>query len=195
MILWRMKKIRINRLAARNSIKTVAYSVCPITFPSACQSAPETHETLNIAKTEFGLCNIDINKTQSLFLEELEANFPNAELIHESFPETISAEDLMLHKMIDSFNQTSILDLYGTAFQLKVWQALLKIPEGQTTTYADIAKAINKPKAIRAVGTAIGKNPISILIPCHRVLRTDGGIGGYAWGIDIKKKLLEFEMI
>ena len=80
--------------------------------------------------------------------------------------------------------------LWGTSFQQDVWAALRQIPAGATTTYRDIAQMIGRPKAMRAVGTAVGANPIAFVIPCHRVLRTDGGIGGYHWGIDIKKKIL-----
>lgn len=86
-----------------------------------------------------------------------------------------------------------VLHLYGTDFQMEVWRALLEIPFGKTSTYSDIAKAINNPRALRAVGTAIGRNPVAILVPCHRVLRSDGGIGGYYWGIEKKKILLEWE--
>ena len=86
-----------------------------------------------------------------------------------------------------------VLHLYGTDFQIEVWKALLEIPFGKTSTYSDIAKAINNPRALRAVGTAIGRNPVAILVPCHRVLRSDGGIGGYYWGIEKKKILLEWE--
>ena len=86
-----------------------------------------------------------------------------------------------------------VLHLYGTDFQIEVWRALLEIPFGKTSTYSDIAKAINNPHALRAVGTAIGRNPVAILVPCHRVLRSDGGIGGYYWGIEKKKILLEWE--
>ena len=81
----------------------------------------------------------------------------------------------------------------GTDFQIKVWNALMKIPCGSTSTYAQIADMIGKPKAVRAVGTAIGKNPIAYLVPCHRVLRTDGGIGGYRWGKELKEKILASE--
>ena len=86
--------------------------------------------------------------------------------------------------------KTFPLDLRGTVFQRQVWQALQDIPEGTTVTYTDIATAVKRPKAVRAVGTAIGKNPVSLRIPCHRVVRRDGGLGGYAWGIERKKQIL-----
>ena len=81
----------------------------------------------------------------------------------------------------------------GTEFQNKIWNTLLTIPYGQTTSYAEIAKKIGNPKAVRAVGSAIGRNPIPVIIPCHRVITSDGKMGGFAWGIDVKKELLKVE--
>jgi methylated-DNA-[protein]-cysteine S-methyltransferase len=81
----------------------------------------------------------------------------------------------------------------GTKFQQKVWAELLKIPYGKTSNYSEIAKKIKNPKAVRAVGTAIGQNPIGIIVPCHRVILKDGKLGGFAWGSEIKKKLLKLE--
>ena len=85
------------------------------------------------------------------------------------------------------------LDVKGTAFQEAVWQALRRIPLGETRTYAQLAAAVGNPGAVRAAGSANGANHVSVLIPCHRVIRTDGSLGGYAWGLDIKQKLLERE--
>jgi methylated-DNA-[protein]-cysteine S-methyltransferase len=86
-------------------------------------------------------------------------------------------------------------NLAGTPFQKQVWQELFKIPFGKTVAYKDIAKKIKNPKAVRAVGSANGKNPVCIIIPCHRVIAADGSIGGYSGGLDIKKKLLRLEHI
>lgn len=83
--------------------------------------------------------------------------------------------------------------LEGTDFQKRVWQELLNIPYGQTRTYKEIARAINNEKATRAVATAIGKNPLMIIIPCHRVIGSDGKLRGYAYGVDVKEKLLSIE--
>lgn len=83
----------------------------------------------------------------------------------------------------------------GSYFQKDVWQAVLEIPQGQASTYGEIARKIGNPKAVRAVGTAVGKNPIAILIPCHRVLPASGKLGNYRWGEEMKKKLLEAEGI
>ena len=85
------------------------------------------------------------------------------------------------------------LDLRGTAFQLKCWQALLEIPYGETRTYADIARAVGCPNGYRAVGLANNRNPIAIVVPCHRVIASDGTLCGYGGGLDLKRKLLELE--
>ncbi|MBK0325862.1 bifunctional helix-turn-helix domain-containing protein/methylated-DNA--[protein]-cysteine S-methyltransferase [Rhodobacteraceae bacterium F11138] len=85
------------------------------------------------------------------------------------------------------------LFLIGAPFQIKVWEALLSIPSGRVTTYSEIAQAIGKPRAVRAVGTAVGRNPISWLIPCHRALRKSGGLGGYHWGLPVKRAMLAYE--
>ncbi len=84
-------------------------------------------------------------------------------------------------------------DLIGAPFQIKVWEALLAVPQGQVTTYSEIAERIGQPKAVRAVGTAVGRNPIAWLIPCHRVLRRDGALGGYHWGLPLKRAMLAWE--
>ncbi len=85
------------------------------------------------------------------------------------------------------------LYLIGAPFQIKVWEALLTIPSGNITTYSEIAGHIGAPKAVRAVGTAVGRNPISWLVPCHRALRKSGGLGGYHWGLPVKRALLAYE--
>ncbi len=85
------------------------------------------------------------------------------------------------------------LHMIGAPFQLKVWEALLTIPSGHVTTYSEIAQAIGNPKAVRAVGTAVGRNPVSWLIPCHRALRKSGALGGYHWGLPVKRAMLAWE--
>lgn len=85
------------------------------------------------------------------------------------------------------------LHMIGAPFQIKVWEALLQIPSGHVTTYSEIAQSIGKPKAVRAVGTAVGRNPVSWLIPCHRALRKSGALGGYHWGLPVKRALLAYE--
>jgi AraC family transcriptional regulator of adaptative response/methylated-DNA-[protein]-cysteine methyltransferase len=85
------------------------------------------------------------------------------------------------------------LAVIGAPFQIKVWEALLAVPAGHVTTYAEIARAVGSPRAVRAVGSAVGRNPVGWLIPCHRALRKDGGLGGYHWGLGVKRAMLAFE--
>ena len=85
------------------------------------------------------------------------------------------------------------LHMIGAPFQIKVWEALLQIPSGQVTTYSEIAQSVGNPRAVRAVGTAVGRNPVSWLIPCHRALRKSGGLGGYHWGLPVKRAMLAWE--
>lgn len=108
---------------------------------------------------------------------------------------SLSQQKSLINKPIswDELKGLPIKFLIGTHFQQQVWQALLEIPLGETRSYGDIAQRIGKPKALRAVGTAIGQNPISILVPCHRVIRSDKTLGGYYWGLECKRKLLKSE--
>lgn len=85
------------------------------------------------------------------------------------------------------------LHLIGAPFQIKVWEALLRIPSGHVTTYSELAQAVGAPRAVRAVGTAVGRNPVSWLIPCHRALRKSGALGGYHWGLTVKRAMLAWE--
>lgn len=101
--------------------------------------------------------------------------------------------DKYLKGEVKDFEIHDKLEITGTAFQKRVWEELIKIPYGETRTYKDIAEKINNPKATRAVGSAIGKNPFFIIIPCHRVIRSDGKMGGFAYGLDVKEKLLDLE--
>jgi AraC family transcriptional regulator, regulatory protein of adaptative response / methylated-DNA-[protein]-cysteine methyltransferase len=93
----------------------------------------------------------------------------------------------------DGTLSTAPLFLIGAPFQIKVWEALLRIPSGHVTTYTEIAGVIGHPQAVRAVGTAVGRNPVSWLIPCHRALRRDGALGGYHWGLPVKRAMLAWE--
>jgi AraC family transcriptional regulator, regulatory protein of adaptative response / methylated-DNA-[protein]-cysteine methyltransferase len=112
------------------------------------------------------------------------------------WPQATYVEDPMaLRPMVDTAfgGKSTALHLIGAPFQIKVWEALLAIPTGHVTTYGDIAWAVGHPAAHRAVGTAVGRNPISFLIPCHRALRRDGGLGGYHWGLTRKRAMLAWE--
>ncbi len=107
------------------------------------------------------------------------------------FKEAVRQLELYFEGKLRRFSLPLILK--GTGFQLKVWNALAKIPYGQTMSYKDVAEKIGSPKAARAVGGAVGKNPIPIIIPCHRVIASDGKLGGFGGGLDVKKKLLDLE--
>lgn len=130
--------------------------------------------------THRGLCYAGFGKTKAVAVQDMRARWPAADYAK------VDLEGMFSDNTVN-------LDLYGTPFQLAVWQALLDIPEGQKTTYADLARQIGKPDAVRAVGNAIGKNPVAVLVPCHRVVRTDGSLGGYAWGVEVKSRLLAAE--
>ena len=100
--------------------------------------------------------------------------------------------DKEFSSILDKTKQVELC-LIGSKFQIQVWKALLKIPTGKVTSYTTLAKYIGKPKAVRTIATAIGKNPLCWLIPCHRVLRANGELGGYHWGLNVKRNMLTYE--
>ncbi|MFC4232100.1 methylated-DNA--[protein]-cysteine S-methyltransferase [Parasediminibacterium paludis] len=144
-----------------------------------------------IAATEKGVCYIAFIEDNAVGFTDLQSHFPKANFIEQKN----ELQEQALH--IFSRNWTDLqeikLHLKGTDFQIKVWEALLKIPMGQLITYGDIANTINSPKASRAVGTAIGSNPVAFLIPCHRVIQATGNIGGYMWGTTRKTAIIGWE--
>ncbi len=144
-----------------------------------------------VASTSKGVCHISFEEDENIALSDLSKRFPRAKY----------------HQMLDKFQRDALLifqddwqqldrirlHLKGTDFQLKVWETLLTIPMGELTTYGSIARIINKPKASRAVGTAIGNNPVAFLIPCHRVIQKSGSLGGYMWGTTRKSAIIGWE--
>ncbi|WP_019615386.1 bifunctional transcriptional activator/DNA repair enzyme AdaA [Psychromonas ossibalaenae] len=150
-----------------------------------------------MAATDKGICSVQFADNESALLSLLRAEFPKAELIisaSQKAPELdIWMEALDQHLSQGAPRPDLPLDMRGTAFQIKVWQFLLSIKEGEVLSYGEVAEQVDNPKAARAVGTACGKNPIGVLIPCHRVLRSDGGLGGYRWGLERKRTLLDKE--
>ncbi len=142
-----------------------------------------------IARTGRGLCFLafrDPDEREEM-LAALQQRWPHARLQEDSQ----GAQQLARQVFSDTARPR--LHLRGTKFQIQVWRALLQVPDGQTTTYGRIAAALGRDGAGRAVGTAVGANPISWLIPCHRVLRADGGLGGYRWGTGRKEIMLAWE--
>ncbi len=143
-----------------------------------------------IGVTEKGICSILIGESEAGLEATLRQEFAEAELERGTVAEYVQP---VLEYLTKQTPLNVPLDLHGTAFQLKVWQALQQIPRGQTRTYGQVAQVIGDPKAVRAVASAIGANPISMVVPCHRVIGSDGKLTGYRWGVDRKKKLLEQE--
>lgn len=144
-----------------------------------------------VASTHKGICYMGFSDDQQSAFLELEERFLAANFIEQM--DEIQENALQIYTQDWSKINKIKLHLKGTDFQLKVWETLLKIPIGNLATYGNIAKAIQKPKASRAVGTAIGKNPIAFLIPCHRVIQATGMIGGYMWGPIRKTAIIGWE--
>lgn len=145
-----------------------------------------------VASTQKGICYLAFADDESKALQDLKNTFPNA--YYKQMADTIQQNALFIFthdwKKLDQVK----LHLKGTQFQLKVWETLLKIPMGQLTSYGNIAKHIQKPNASRAVGSAIGDNPVAFLIPCHRVIQSTGTFGGYHWGSIRKTAMIGWEI-
>lgn len=149
-----------------------------------------------IAKTSKGVCWLGfmMDESEAHCIWRIGQHWPKASLIRDDAAIAPEAAQLMaIWSGQGDAHDKLRLDLYGTNFQLQVWQALLKIPYGETVTYQDIAAGLGRPKSSRAVGNAVGANPISLLIPCHRVIRSTGIIDNYGWGSPRKKVLLAIE--
>ena len=146
-----------------------------------------------IAATERGVCAIDFADEPEQLVNALQDRFPNAELLGDDpeFQNVVAAVIDHVENPQESLDLP--LDIRGTAFQQKVWNALRTIPAGETASYSDIAVKIGKPRAVRAVAQACGANHIAVAIPCHRVVRTDGNLSGYRWGVERKQELLNRE--
>lgn len=150
-----------------------------------------------VAASDRGLCCAAFGEGEATLLEQLQAAFSQADIR----PSTIEASEHLNNwaTAIAAYlaRQTPLpnlpLDLRGTAFQMMVWRYLLHIEAGNTLSYRELAEAVNKPKAARAVASACGANKVAILVPCHRILQGDGGLGGYRWGLERKRDLLELE--
>ncbi|RRQ51796.1 methylated-DNA--[protein]-cysteine S-methyltransferase [Sphingorhabdus wooponensis] len=142
-----------------------------------------------LAATDKGICRLSFDENESV----LTRRFPNATLLSKGGSLSALIDGAVFAIQNPKQMPQLPLDVGGTDFQMAVWQALQQIPAGETRNYAEIAVAVGKPDAVRAAGTANGANPVSVLIPCHRVIRSDGGLGGYAYGLDRKRRLLAWE--
>ena len=146
-----------------------------------------------VAATDRGVCAILLGDDPDTLARDLEDRFPNANLIggDADFEQSVAKAVAFVNKPTAGLDLR--LDVRGTAFQSRVWQALREIPTGETASYSDVATRIGSPKAARAVAQACASNPIAVAIPCHRVVRSDGGLSGYRWGAERKRALLARE--
>ena len=141
--------------------------------------AESNYGTMLVAWVHNRLCYLGFTDS----LDDIEQRWPKAKL----------SEADGRYGLVINEGQHPPMALYGTPFEHKVWLELMNIPKGKTCSYGELAAAIGKPMAQRAVASAIGRNPISLLVPCHRVLRSSGALGGYHWGLEIKRQLLAAE--
>ena len=145
-----------------------------------------------LAATERGVCSIRFGDAIATLERELRSEYPQAEIIRGD--DRLGDQVRDLRSSIEGESRAALpLDIQATAFQRRVWQALQAIPRGETKSYSKIAADIGHPKAARAVARACATNPVAVAIPCHRVVRENGELGGYRWGVERKKKLLELE--
>lgn len=152
---------------------------------------PSPLGTVLVAATEKGVCSVKLGNDAAWLERLLGEEFSEALIEEKSMPDVKRA---ILDFISGEAGLARVpLDIRGTVFQRRVWEELRRIPRGETRTYRDIARAVGAPAAVRAVGSACGANPVALVVPCHRAVRTDGGLGGYAWGLGRKKKLLALE--
>ena len=142
-----------------------------------------------IMSTALGICGLAFSDKigNARAMRDMTQRWPYTKFTHDKNHAT------NLSARVFDFSGRINLHIIGSPFQIKVWRALLQIKAGQVVTYSDVATEIDQPSSVRAVGTAIGRNPISFLIPCHRVIQKSGGLGGYHWGLSIKEYLLAYE--
>lgn len=146
-----------------------------------------------VATSERGLCAVEFGNDEAMLLAQLRARFPHAELQAAGPDADVSLQQVLA--LVEQPERTLDLplDIQGTAFQERVWQVLRTLPAGSTISYSELAERINNPKAVRAVASACAANRLAVVIPCHRVVRSDGELSGYRWGIERKRELLRRE--
>ena len=148
-----------------------------------------------VAATDRGLCSITLGDDAGALEAGLRAEFPKAQLqrVEEGRDEFLAPRVREVARMLAGQAARLDIELIGTAFQQRVWQALMKIPPGQTLSYAQLAASLGRPSAARAVARACAQNRLAVIVPCHRIVRGDGSLGGYRWGLPRKQALLEAE--
>jgi AraC family transcriptional regulator, regulatory protein of adaptative response / methylated-DNA-[protein]-cysteine methyltransferase len=169
------------RYGKQGSGVTIHYSIAPTPIGK-----------MLLAATEQGVCSIHFGDRREKLEQDLRSEYPKAEIVRADGK--LQPQVKALEAIIQGESTASLpLDIQATAFQRRVWEALQAIPRGATKSYSKIAAEIGHPKAARAVARACATNPVAVAIPCHRVVREDGALGGYRWGVERKKKLLALE--
>lgn len=148
---------------------------------------------MRLASTDRGLAYVELPHASGRGLDGWLRGVPDAKVREGFQPNRTAAKQILQYLEAKRHEFDLPLDPIGTPFQRRVWDALLEIPYGETRSYREIAECIQKPDAVRAVGTANGANPLSLVVPCHRVIASSGGLGGYAGGLPLKRKLLAME--
>jgi len=148
---------------------------------------------LLVAATEIGICSVSLGDSEMALEHSLRQEYSEATIVRDQNKLAPWIHSIVQHMKGIRTDLDLPLEVIGTAFQRRVWEELRKIPLGETRTYTQIANAIGNPKAVRAVANACGANHAAIVIPCHRVVRNDGSLGGYKWGIERKEKLIASE--
>jgi AraC family transcriptional regulator of adaptative response/methylated-DNA-[protein]-cysteine methyltransferase len=146
-----------------------------------------------IAASERGICAVRLGDSEQELVAELRREFPLSSLREDAAKLREMAEHVVACVNGGDPHPDIALDIRGTAFQAKVWETLRRIPRGETRSYAQIAHALKQPRAVRAVAHACASNPVAVIVPCHRVVRSDGSLGGYRWGLKRKEQLLASE--
>jgi len=148
-----------------------------------------------VAATERGLCSIALGEDPARLEAELRGEFPNAEIsrVQDGRDEFLAPRVQQVASLLRGQSGKLDIELIGTAFQQRVWEALMKIPRGQTLSYAQLAQSLGRPGAARAVARACAQNRLAVIVPCHRIIRGDGSLGGYRWGLPRKSALLNAE--
>ena len=148
---------------------------------------------LLVAVTQRGVCAVRMGDTDAALEKDLRVEFPAATILRNDSALREPVQKILNHLTNKEPQLNLPLDIRATAFQRQVWEQLRAIPYGQTVSYGEVAKALGKPGAVRAVGRACATNPVALVIPCHRVVREDQSLGGYRWGLERKQKLIDRE--
>lgn len=166
----------------------------PITDKIAYSFTTTTLGLMCVAQTRHGVCAVIFGDEQSLMLDDLANRFEGAELVPGDCDHKAMAEEVARRVETPGGKfEEIVLDIKGTAFQKSVWEILRNLPVGTVTSYSEVARRIGRPSAVRAVAQACGANPISVLIPCHRVVAKNAALTGYRWGLERKSSLLQRE--